>query len=84
MGGGQATLWTKSEKFMDTLFNITVQVRHLERVLSKKRDHNTQSSYLDELRNDEGFARVERFWSDVMTKLAAEFGKLRAKSPFIE
>ena len=80
----RATLWTKMEKVMDTLFNITVQVRHLERVLSKKRDHNTQSSYLEELRNGEDFARVERFWSDVMAQLGAEFGKLSVKSPFIE
>ena len=80
----RATLWTKMEKVMDALFNITVQVRHLERVLSKKRDHNTQSSYLEELRNGEDFARVERFWSDVMAQLGAEFGKLSAKSPFIE
>eukprot|EP00040_Diaphanoeca_grandis_P029875 m.175790 g.175790 ORF g.175790 m.175790 type:complete len:775 (+) comp31830_c0_seq1:347-2671(+) len=80
----RATLWTKMEQFMDIVKDITVQVRHLERVLSKKRDHATQFTYLEELSPNNRVSTIETFWSDVMEGLRKEFNKLALESPFIE
>lgn len=60
--------------------------RLLERVLSKKRDHASQFTYLAELGQASamGVSNVEHFWTSMMIQVGNEFANLHSVSPFIE
>ena len=45
----RAALWTRLETFMDSLLKVAIRMRHLERVLAKKKDPTTHIRFLDDV-----------------------------------
>eukprot|EP00041_Stephanoeca_diplocostata_P024385 m.616873 g.616873 ORF g.616873 m.616873 type:complete len:507 (+) comp22516_c0_seq1:238-1758(+) len=82
----RAGLWTKVEQLMNKICSVAVQMRLLERVLAKKRDHASQFTYLAELAqaSPTGVSNVEHFWKSLMIQIGQECAKLHTISPFIE
>jgi hypothetical protein len=81
----RVALWTRLETFMESLLKIAIRIRHLERVLAKKKDPTTQVRFLDDvLPPKEGkTSLVVEFWARLAETMAKSLGKLNKSAPFI-
>eukprot|EP00038_Savillea_parva_P031824 m.90780 g.90780 ORF g.90780 m.90780 type:complete len:789 (+) comp9879_c0_seq1:321-2687(+) len=82
----RANLWTGMDKLINLICTTTVKMRHLERVLSKKRDHTAKSSYLEELAADsaDGVSVVQLYWVHAMGEVKDAMSELGRVCPFID
>jgi hypothetical protein len=80
------TLMIPLPQVMNLICGASVKMRHLERVLSKKRDHTARLSYLEELAaaSPSGTSAVQLFWGNAMGELKDLLASLSRVCPFID
>ncbi|KAJ7354882.1 Conserved oligomeric Golgi complex subunit [Desmophyllum pertusum] len=79
----RATLWTRMEQLMDSIYSSCGQVHHLQKVLAKKRDPVTHVCFMEELLK-EGNACITSFWNSVTSILTQEFAQSAQASTFLK
>jgi len=80
----RATLWTRIESLLNKFLNMVVRIRHLERVLVKKKDVTTQVRFLDDVLPEGDASLVEQFWTSATNYLKTEFARISAASSFVK
>ncbi|XP_054843806.1 conserved oligomeric Golgi complex subunit 5 [Eublepharis macularius] len=80
----RASLWTNMEKLMDQICAACVQVQHLQKVLSKKRDPVTHVCFIEELAKDGQSDILYTFWTAVTRTLASQFQMATDASMFLK
>ncbi|PFX29947.1 Conserved oligomeric Golgi complex subunit 5 [Stylophora pistillata] len=79
----RATLWTRLEQLMDSIYSACGQVHHLQKVLAKKRDPVTHVCFVEELLKD-GKSCTTSFWNSVTLILTEEFAQAAQASTFLK
>ncbi|KAM7439206.1 Conserved oligomeric Golgi complex subunit [Porites harrisoni] len=79
----RATLWTRMEQLMDSIFSACGQIHHLQKVLAKKRDPVTHVCFMEELVK-EGSSSITSFWDSVTQTLTQEFAQAAQASTFLK
>ncbi|KAL9959850.1 hypothetical protein ACROYT_G033211 [Oculina patagonica] len=79
----RATLWTRLEQLMDSIYSACGQVHHLQKVLAKKRDPVTHVCFMEELVK-EGNTCIASFWDSVTSILTQEFAQSAQASTFLK
>ncbi|OCT89130.1 conserved oligomeric Golgi complex subunit 5 [Xenopus laevis] len=80
----RAALWTNMEKLMDQIYASCVQVQHLQKVLTKKRDPVSHVCFIDEIAKDGHSDILYKFWSSVTQILCCQFEKATNFSMFLK
>uniref|UniRef100_A0A6I8QCX2 Conserved oligomeric Golgi complex subunit 5 n=1 Tax=Xenopus tropicalis TaxID=8364 RepID=A0A6I8QCX2_XENTR len=80
----RAALWTNMEKLMDQIYASCVQVQHLQKVLTKKRDPVSHVCFIDEIAKDGHSDILYKFWSSVTQILSSQFEKATNCSMFLK
>ncbi|KAM4748513.1 conserved oligomeric Golgi complex subunit 5 [Rhinophrynus dorsalis] len=80
----RAALWTNMEKLMDQIYAACVQVQHLQKVLTKKRDPVTHVCFIDEIAKDGQSDILYTFWNSVTRILSSQFEKATTASMFLK
>ncbi|KAM4676724.1 conserved oligomeric Golgi complex subunit 5 [Discoglossus pictus] len=80
----RAALWTNMEKLMDQIYAACVQVQHLQKVLTKKRDPVTHVCFIDEIAKDGQSDILYTFWNSVTQILFSQFEKATNSSMFLK
>ncbi|XP_068713905.1 conserved oligomeric Golgi complex subunit 5-like [Montipora foliosa] len=79
----RATLWTRMEQLMDSIYSACGQIHHLQKVLAKKRDPVTHVCFMEELVKD-GNNSIASFWESVTSILTQEFAQAAQASTFLK
>lgn len=79
----RATLWTRMEQLMDSIYSACGQIHHLQKVLAKKRDPVTHVCFMEELVKD-GNNSIASFWESVTSLLTQEFAQAAQASTFLK
>ncbi|CAH2275779.1 conserved oligomeric Golgi complex subunit 5 [Pelobates cultripes] len=80
----RAALWTNMEKLMDQIYAACVQVQHLQKVLTKKRDPVSHVRFIDEIGKDGQADILYTFWNSVTHILSSQFKKATNSSTFLK
>ncbi|XP_053319174.1 conserved oligomeric Golgi complex subunit 5 [Spea bombifrons] len=80
----RAALWTNMEKLMDQIYSACVQVQHLQKVLTKKRDPVSHVCFIDEIAKDGQADILYTFWNSVTQRLSSQFTKATNSSTFLK
>uniref|UniRef100_A0A8C5R7Q9 Conserved oligomeric Golgi complex subunit 5 n=1 Tax=Leptobrachium leishanense TaxID=445787 RepID=A0A8C5R7Q9_9ANUR len=80
----RAALWTNMEKLMDQIYAACVQVQHLQKVLTKKRDPVSHVRFIDEIAKDGQADILFTFWNSVTQILSTQFNKATNSSSFLK
>ncbi|XP_056429563.1 conserved oligomeric Golgi complex subunit 5 isoform X1 [Hyla sarda] len=80
----RAALWTNMEKLMDQIYAACVQVQHLQKVLTKKRDPVSHVCFVDEISKDGQSDILYTFWNSVTQILSSHFEKATTSSTFLK
>ncbi|XP_040268774.1 conserved oligomeric Golgi complex subunit 5 isoform X2 [Bufo bufo] len=80
----RAALWTNMEKLMDQIYASCVQVQHLQKVLTKKRDPVSHVCFIDEIAKDGQSDILYTFWNSVTQILSSHFEKATTFSTFLK
>uniref|UniRef100_A0A8C9UJQ3 Conserved oligomeric Golgi complex subunit 5 n=1 Tax=Spermophilus dauricus TaxID=99837 RepID=A0A8C9UJQ3_SPEDA len=80
----RASLWTNMEKLMDHICAICVQVQHLQKVLTKKRDPVSHICFIEEIVKDGQPEILYTFWNSVTQKLSTQFYTATNSSMFLK
>ncbi|XP_040199470.1 conserved oligomeric Golgi complex subunit 5 [Rana temporaria] len=80
----RAALWTNMEKLMDQIYAACVQVQHLQKVLTKKRDPVSHVCFIDEIAKDGQSDILYTFWNSVTRTLSSQFAKATNSSTFLK
>ncbi|KAG8577236.1 hypothetical protein GDO81_010109, partial [Engystomops pustulosus] len=80
----RAALWTNMEKLMDQIYAACVQVQHLQKVLTKKRDPVSHVCFIDEIAKDGQSDILCTFWNSVTQILSSHFEKATSSSSFLK
>ncbi|XP_077328556.1 conserved oligomeric Golgi complex subunit 5 [Lithobates pipiens] len=80
----RAALWTNMEKLMDQIYAACVQVQHLQKVLTKKRDPVSHVCFIDEIAKDGQSDILYTFWNSVTRTLSTQFAKATNSSTFLK
>ncbi|KAF9580890.1 Conserved oligomeric Golgi complex subunit, partial [Lunasporangiospora selenospora] len=76
-------LWKRIERLMDELYSGCVKIYLLERVLARKRDPLSQTSFLDIVSSNMDGNMVHRFWQVLSAHLEQELKAAARSSQFI-
>ncbi|XP_018424525.1 PREDICTED: conserved oligomeric Golgi complex subunit 5 isoform X2 [Nanorana parkeri] len=80
----RAALWTNLEKLMDQIYAACVQVQHLQKVLTKKRDPVSHVCFIDEIAKDGQSDILYIFWNSVTQTLSSQFERATNSSTFLK
>ncbi|XP_053572547.1 conserved oligomeric Golgi complex subunit 5 isoform X1 [Bombina bombina] len=80
----RAALWTNMEKLMDQIYAACVQVQHLQKVLTKKRDPVSHVCFIDEIAKVGQSDILYTFWNSVTQILSSQFEKATNSSMFLK
>ncbi|XP_077120900.1 conserved oligomeric Golgi complex subunit 5 isoform X2 [Ranitomeya variabilis] len=80
----RAALWTNMEKLMDQIYAACVQVQHLQKVLTKKRDPVSHVCFIDEIAKDGQTDILYTFWNSVTRILSSHFETATTSSTFLK
>ncbi|KAM8972101.1 conserved oligomeric Golgi complex subunit 5 [Pelodytes ibericus] len=80
----RAALWTNMEKLMDQIYAACVQVQHLQKVLTKKRDPVSLVCFIDEIAKDGQADILYTFWNSITQMLSSQFAKATNSSTFLK
>ncbi|XP_073508309.1 conserved oligomeric Golgi complex subunit 5 isoform X4 [Phyllobates terribilis] len=80
----RAALWTNMEKLMDQIYAACVQVQHLQKVLTKKRDPVSHVCFIDEIAKDGQTDILYTFWNSVARILSSHFEMATTSSTFLK
>nr|XP_033813788.1 conserved oligomeric Golgi complex subunit 5 isoform X2 [Geotrypetes seraphini] len=80
----RAALWTNMEKLMDQVCASCVQVQHLQKVLTKKRDPVSHVCFIDEIAKEGHSDILYMFWIDVTQIMSSHFQKATNSSTFLK
>ncbi|KAG0344090.1 Conserved oligomeric Golgi complex subunit [Podila humilis] len=76
-------LWKRMEKLMDEMYSGCVKIYLLERVLSRKRDPLTQTSFLEVVSASMDGNIIHRFWQSLSLHLEQELRAAARSSQFL-
>lgn len=85
-GGAKAkdALWQRMTTCTDQLHSIVVEVWHLQRVLSKKRDPFTHVLLLDEVMKEDDPMLTDRVWEALVKSFASQMKSAFTASSFVK
>lgn len=80
----RAALWTNTERVTDNIYDACCQIRHLEKVLAKKKDPVMHTSFIQELQKNGHGSMLKSFWISVTDMVSKEFTKAANDSTFLK
>ncbi|XP_064483402.1 conserved oligomeric Golgi complex subunit 5-like isoform X2 [Ornithodoros turicata] len=80
----RAALWTNTERVTDNIYRAFSKIRHLEKVLAKKKDPVTHTHFMQELEKNGHENILKYFWESVTDMLSRELTKASNDSTFLK